>query len=42
MPRDVPEELAACELRDEQGATVRLSSLWAERPVVLVWVRHFG
>ncbi len=24
------------------GAAVPLRSLWAERPVVLVFVRHFG
>jgi hypothetical protein len=27
---------------DEQGHTVRLGELWREKPVVLVWVRHFG
>ena len=30
------------DLRDEQGAEVRLSQLWEERPVVLAFVRHFG
>jgi hypothetical protein len=42
MSRDVPPELAACELHDDQGQAVRLGSLWGERPVILVWVRHFG
>ena len=27
---------------DETGATVPLNGLWAERPVVLAFVRHFG
>ncbi len=40
--RPVPPALAACEVTDEKGATVRLGSLWAERPIVLVFVRHFG
>ena len=27
---------------DPAGETVRLDSLWAERPLVLVFLRHFG
>jgi len=27
---------------DEDQARVRLGELWAERPVVLAFVRHFG
>jgi hypothetical protein len=27
---------------DEAGATVPLKGLWAERSVVLAFVRHFG
>jgi hypothetical protein len=38
----VATKLAPIELRDWTGAPVRLGSLWAERPVVLVFVRHFG
>ncbi|MEE8421738.1 MAG: hypothetical protein V3S31_03055 [Dehalococcoidia bacterium] len=34
--------LAAVEVLDGSGAPVRLSSLWAEQPVVLALVRHFG
>jgi hypothetical protein len=34
--------LAAIELRDSTGAPRRLGDLWAERPVVLVFLRHFG
>lgn len=29
-------------LTDPDGQKVRLGSLWADRPVVLVFVRHFG
>lgn len=42
MDRPVPPELAACEVTDERGAKVRLGELWAERTVVLAFVRHFG
>jgi hypothetical protein len=24
------------------GATHRLSELWAERPALVLWLRHFG
>jgi peroxiredoxin len=30
------------EVMDDQGRTVRLSSLWADRPVVLAFLRHYG
>ena len=33
---------AGIELSDWQGETVRLGSLWQERTVVLVFIRHFG
>lgn len=29
-------------LRNEQGESIRLSSLWAEGMAALVFVRHFG
>lgn len=29
-------------LRDHQGRSVRLSSLWAERPLLVLFWRHFG
>ncbi len=35
-------ELAEITLRDPDGAEVRLGDLWRERPVVLVWLRHYG
>jgi len=34
--------LGAIELRDWEEKAVRLGSLWEERPVVLVFIRHFG
>jgi hypothetical protein len=34
--------LAPIELCDSHGALLRLGSLWATRPVVLVFIRHFG
>lgn len=34
--------LAGIELSDWQGETVELGTLWRERPVVLVFIRHFG
>jgi len=27
---------------DEAGAVVRLKTLWATRPAVIVFIRHFG
>jgi len=36
------DDLAKLEVLDERGAAVELGSLWRERPVVLVFVRHFG
>ncbi len=34
--------LASIELSDFRGAPLRLGSLWAKQPVVLVFIRHFG
>ena len=34
--------LAEVEVKDPEGVPVRLGMLWADRPAVLVWVRHFG
>jgi hypothetical protein len=34
--------LSAIELSDWEGRRVRLGSLWRDRPVVLVFIRHFG
>lgn len=38
----VPEALADLEVLDPDGREVRLGELWADRPAVLVFVRHFG
>ncbi len=38
----VTTRLADIELSDWQGSPVRLGSLWAEQPIVLVFIRHFG
>lgn len=35
-------KLAGIELEDWQGGTVGLGSLWRDRSVVLVFIRHFG
>ena len=34
--------LSGIELSDWRGEQVRLGPLWQERPVVLVFIRHFG
>jgi hypothetical protein len=34
--------LEAVQLRDPEGAVHRLGDLWETRPVVLVFLRHFG
>ena len=34
--------LADVEVKDIDGNPVRLGSLWADRPAVVIWVRHFG
>jgi hypothetical protein len=34
--------LSTIELPDATGAPRRLGAYWAERPVVLVFLRHFG
>jgi hypothetical protein len=38
------EALAGTSALDENGAAVRLGSLWEgrDRPLVLVWLRHYG
>ncbi len=35
-------KLAGIELSDWQGERLPLGALWRERPVVLVFIRHFG
>ena len=38
----IPDELAAYEVEREDGTKVALGSFWADRPVALFFVRHFG
>ena len=38
----VAQKIAEIELPDSTGATHRLGDLWAEHPVALVWLRHYG
>jgi hypothetical protein len=39
---DTTAALAGVEVLDSAGRPVRLGDFWAETPVVLVLVRHFG
>jgi hypothetical protein len=34
--------LAELTLLDEDGADVAVADLWAERPVALIFLRHYG
>lgn len=34
--------IADLTLPDADGTPVRLGDTWRDRPVVLVWLRHFG
>jgi prostamide/prostaglandin F2alpha synthase len=36
------ESLADIVLPDHEGREIRLGDLWRERPVALVWLRHYG
>ncbi len=42
MAKKADPELADSEVADVDGKKVRLGDLWKERPVLLVWLRHFG
>lgn len=42
MSKKVPLALSKAEVLDEAGKPVAVSSLWATKPVVIMWVRHFG
>jgi hypothetical protein len=35
-------QLEKIEALDPEGRPVRLGAFWQERPVVLVFIRHFG
>ena len=36
------DDLAKLTVLDEAGKTVELGSLWSEKTVVLMFIRHFG
>lgn len=38
----LPEDALSAVILDGAGTTIQLSSLWAKRPVVLSFLRHFG
>ena len=40
--QDVVNHVAEIEVLDVNGQPQRLGALWAERPVVLALIRHFG
>ncbi len=39
---DRADDLATLTVQDEQGHLVEVGTLWRERPVALVFIRHFG
>jgi hypothetical protein len=34
--------LAGISLSNDRGESIRLGTLWAEQPAVVVFIRHFG
>ncbi|HEV2963402.1 MAG TPA: hypothetical protein VG649_16355 [Candidatus Angelobacter sp.] len=42
MNQSYSSRLADITLPDCDGQVVRLGSLWSEKPVVLVFLRHYG
>jgi hypothetical protein len=38
----VSKRLEKIEALDPEGRPVRLGTFWQERPVVLIFIRHFG
>ncbi len=42
MPRNVAKALRAIEVLDPLGHPQVLGAQWAQRPVVLAFIRHFG
>jgi hypothetical protein len=40
--KTIPDEAARAVIRDLDGGEHELRELWAERPAVLVFLRHFG
>ncbi len=42
MNESLSEKLAGIVLPDSDGYQVRLGSLWADSPAVVVFLRHYG
>jgi hypothetical protein len=42
MSRSLSAALAPIVLPDSDGSPLRLGSLWAARPAVVVFLRHYG
>ena len=42
MPDTLSARLANIELPDADGKKVRLGSLWADKPAVVIFLRHWG
>jgi hypothetical protein len=38
----VTTKMSPIELPDHAGTPIRLGALWEKRPIVLVFIRHFG
>ena len=36
------QDLAAVDVLDASGASLKLGSFWEDRPVILAMIRHFG
>lgn len=41
-PPERADALADIVLPDHEGVERRLGDFWADRPVVLIWLRHYG
>ncbi|HKF80863.1 MAG TPA: hypothetical protein VKB17_08565 [Thermoleophilaceae bacterium] len=41
-PPERADAFADISLPNHEGEPVRLGDLWAKRPAVLVWLRHYG
>jgi hypothetical protein len=42
VPVATTDALADIVLPDQDGNDVRVADLWADGPVALVWLRHYG
>ena len=42
MVDPIVSQLAEVSLLDPNGAPIRLGTLWAEHPIILAMIRHFG